>query len=297
MTCDCNNNNKKYVFCQNCMPSEDTWLVPVEEVPDPFFMDRHHAYITKDNRVYILSEDRTQAKEIGGGNGNVTHSPKLNELEQGLADVENTVHNTHYIKGVRKTDNVVTLDKDYMNMHLVTEKVDAVASTEHYFPSVNDSHVKEYTLTMNPFDSKVVNAHLKIDLNRVRITEGTYEFTIKPKDIVLYVPISIEEGECTYFTQSIEIIEDIMFLEIRIIAKLTPTKMFLIPIGHIVVKQDHQTVYRGRVYPIGDQIHIPHEISHKLMIGYGPENKVIVSYDTQEVPYVGLILTRLKTFK
>lgn len=274
MTCDCNNNNKKYVFCQNCMPSEDTWLVPVEEVPDPFFMDRHHAYITKDNRVYILSEDRTQAKEIGSGNGNVSYSPKLNELEQGLADVENT-------------DNVVTLDKDYMNTHLGTEKVDAVASTENYFPSVNNYHTKEYTLTMNPFDSKVVNAHLKIDLNRVSITEGPVEYRSPPKAIVLYIPISIEEGEYTYFTQSLELIIDTMFLEMSFRVKLTPTKMFLEALGYMGVTKNYQTIYREQVTPIGNPIHFSREIPD---VG-------TVSYTTQDVPYVGLILTRLKTFK
>lgn len=287
MTCDCNNNNKKYVFCQNCMPSEDTWLVPVEEVPDPFFMDRHHAYITKDNRVYILSEDRTQAKEIGSGNGNVISSPKLNELEQGLADVENTVYNTQYIKGVRKTDNVVTLDKDYMNMHLVTEKVDAVASTENYFPSVNNSYSKEYTLTMNPFDSKVVNAHLKIDLNRVSIMEGPVETQIPPKDLVLYIPMSIEEGEYTYFTQSLELSANTMFLEMSFRAKLTPTKMFLETLCYIVVTKNYQTIYRDQVYPIGTPIHFSRNIPD---VG-------TVSYITRHIPYVGLILTRLKTFK
>lgn len=287
MTCDCNNNNKKYVLCQNCMPSEDTWLVPVEEVPDPFFMDRHHAYITKDNRVYILSEDMTQAKEIGSGNGNAIYSPKLNELEQGLADVENTVYNTQYIKGVRKTDNVVTLDKDYMNMHLVTEKVDAVASTENYFPSVNNYDNKEYTLTMNPFDSKVVNAHLKIDLNRVSIMRGPNEYQIPPKAAVLYIPISIEEGEYTHFTQSLEIIKGTMFLEMAFRVKLTPTKMFLEELSYIVVTKNYQTIYREQVYPIGHPFHFSREIPD---VG-------TVSYTTQDVPYVGLILTRLKTFK
>ena len=43
------------------MPDEVTWLVPTNGEPDPFFMDRHHAYIAPNNEVYVLSHDRTRA--------------------------------------------------------------------------------------------------------------------------------------------------------------------------------------------------------------------------------------------
>lgn len=323
MTCDCNS-NKKYVFCQNCMPSEDTWLVPVEEVPDPFFMDRHHAYITKDNKVYVLSEDRTQAKEIGSSNGNgsvdlsnyatkgelepfakkseiktyegrdgisingnVISSPKLNELEQGLADVETTVYNTTYTKGVKKTGDVVDLDHDYMNKKLVTEKVDAVASTENYFPSVNNFRSKEYNLTMNPFESKVVSAHLKIDLKRVTLMLGSVESQILDKDVVLYIPVSIADGEYSYFNQLLELISNTLLLEVAIRVKLTPTKMFVETQCYLTYTKNYQTIHKEPIDPIGNQINFSKEI---------PESAT-VSYTTRHIPYVGLILTKLKTFK
>jgi hypothetical protein len=306
------------------MPSEDTWLVPVEEVPDPFFMDRHHAYITKDNKVYVLSEDRTQAKEIGsvngGGsidlsnyvtkseldpyakkseiktyegrdgisvNGNVISSPKLNELEQGLTDVETNVYNTRYTKGVRKTGDVVDIDHDYINKKLVTEKVDAVASTENYFPSVNNPVSKEYNLTMNPFDSKVVSAHLKIDLKRVTLMSGPVESQIQDKDAMLYIPVSIADGEYTSTTQLLELLRYTLWMEIAVRVKLTPTKMFVETQCYLTYTKNYQTIHKEPIDLIGNNINFSKEI---------PESKT-VSYITRHVPYVGLILTKLKTFK
>lgn len=56
-------------FCYQCMPDEFTWLLPVDEKPDPFFMDRNHAYITPDNTVYVLDHTRTKVIPLGGGGG------------------------------------------------------------------------------------------------------------------------------------------------------------------------------------------------------------------------------------
>ena len=117
--------------------------------------------------------------------------------------------------------------------------------------------------------------------------EGPVERQLQPKDIVLYVPMSIEEGEYTYFTQLIELSPNTMFLEMSFRAKLTPTKMFLETLCYIVVTRNYQTIHREQVYPIGAPLHFSKEIP-----GVGT-----VGYTTQHVPYVGLILTRLKTFK
>ena len=62
MSCGCNKTNLQGTqYCQECMPDEVTWLVPTNGEPDPFFMDRHHAYIAPNNEVYVLSHDRTRA--------------------------------------------------------------------------------------------------------------------------------------------------------------------------------------------------------------------------------------------
>lgn len=62
-----NNDKDLSTFCQDCMPDGNSWLVPVDKVPDPFLMDRVHAYITPDNKVYVLSHDRLRAIEVTGG--------------------------------------------------------------------------------------------------------------------------------------------------------------------------------------------------------------------------------------
>lgn len=49
---------KKTKFCSDCMPWTDKWLVAVDKVPDAFDADINHAYITPDNKVYVLAHDR-----------------------------------------------------------------------------------------------------------------------------------------------------------------------------------------------------------------------------------------------
>lgn len=72
-------------YCQNCMPDEYHWLVPVDSKPDPFFMDRHHAYITPNNKIYVLSHNRKKALELGGAGGDLAEYALKSELVKYLA--------------------------------------------------------------------------------------------------------------------------------------------------------------------------------------------------------------------
>ena len=76
-------------FCQNCMPDEFSWLVSVDSKPDPFLMDRNHAYITPDNTVFVLDHTRSKAVPISGGGGGVDLSPYAlkTELESKVKDL------------------------------------------------------------------------------------------------------------------------------------------------------------------------------------------------------------------
>ena len=95
MSCGCNKTTlqgKKY--CQDCMPDEYHWLVPVSKEPDPFLMDRHHAYIMPNNTIYVLSHDRTQTIDISGNDIDLTPyalktelANKITELNQKLTTV------------------------------------------------------------------------------------------------------------------------------------------------------------------------------------------------------------------
>lgn len=65
MSCECNRiTNQGKQYCQECMPDEFHWLVPVSKEPDPFLMDRNHAYIDQNNIIYILSRDRLRAIKL-----------------------------------------------------------------------------------------------------------------------------------------------------------------------------------------------------------------------------------------
>ena len=96
MGCNCNETTKQgKQYCQDCMPDEFHWLVPVSKEPDPFLMDRNHAYIDPNNIIYILSRDRLRAIKITTSEGNIDLSPyalkeelasKISELTTKLAE-------------------------------------------------------------------------------------------------------------------------------------------------------------------------------------------------------------------
>ena len=96
MSCGCNKTNLQGTqYCQECMPSEFHWLVPVSKEPDPFLMDRNHAYIGPNNIIYVLSRDRVRAIKITTSEGNIDLSPyalkeelasKISELTTKLAE-------------------------------------------------------------------------------------------------------------------------------------------------------------------------------------------------------------------
>ncbi|WP_277294030.1 hypothetical protein [Streptococcus hyointestinalis] len=53
--------------CSNCCgPNACKWLLAVDELPSIVDADANHAYITPDNRVYVLSYDRSKMIQIGG---------------------------------------------------------------------------------------------------------------------------------------------------------------------------------------------------------------------------------------
>ena len=53
-TCSGNPNT----WCTQCMPAEDTWVAPVDKLPDVFMGDRDHMYLLPNGDLFILSPDR-----------------------------------------------------------------------------------------------------------------------------------------------------------------------------------------------------------------------------------------------
>ena len=68
-TCSGNPNT----WCTQCMPAEDTWVAPVDKLPDVFRGDRDHMYLLPNGDLYILSPDRTRWIKVNGQGGGVTY--------------------------------------------------------------------------------------------------------------------------------------------------------------------------------------------------------------------------------
>lgn len=102
MSCGCNETPKQgKQYCQECMPDEFHWLVPVSKEPDPFLMDRNHAYIDQNNIIYILSRDRLRAIKLTTSEGNVDLSPYALKEELASKISELTTNLTQGLEGAK----------------------------------------------------------------------------------------------------------------------------------------------------------------------------------------------------
>ena len=102
MSCGCNKTNLQGTqYCQECMPSEFHWLVPVSKEPDPFLMDRNHAYIGPNNIIYVLSRDRVRAIKITTSEGNIDLSPYALKEELASKISELTTKLTQGLEGAK----------------------------------------------------------------------------------------------------------------------------------------------------------------------------------------------------
>ena len=102
MSCNCNETtNQGKQYCQACMPDEFHWLVPVSKEPDPFLMDRNHAYIDPNNIIYVLSRDRVRAIKITTSEGNIDLSPYALKEELASKISELTTKLTEGLEGAK----------------------------------------------------------------------------------------------------------------------------------------------------------------------------------------------------
>lgn len=60
-------------FCKECLNSKDTWIAPVDTLPDVFMGDFDHLYRTPDGNLYALSPDRTRWLRVNGEAGGTTY--------------------------------------------------------------------------------------------------------------------------------------------------------------------------------------------------------------------------------
>lgn len=94
-------------FCKECLNSKDTWIAPVDTLPDVFMGDFDHLYRTPDGNLYALSPDRTRWLRVNGEAGGVTYDDTavLNRLKALEGKTDNFVSNV----SVSRTGNRVKL--------------------------------------------------------------------------------------------------------------------------------------------------------------------------------------------
>lgn len=92
-------------FCRDCTYPKDTWIAPVDSLPDPFMGDFDHLFRTPDGNMYALSPDRTHWILMGGSGGTV-QKPQNLELDRSTRELTITRGNT------------VTLPNDTQNLSI-----------------------------------------------------------------------------------------------------------------------------------------------------------------------------------
>ena len=92
-------------FCRDCTYPKDTWIAPVDSLPDPFMGDFDHLFRTPDGNMYALSPDRTHWILMGGAGGTV-QKPQNLELNNDTRELTITRGNT------------VTLPNDTQNLSI-----------------------------------------------------------------------------------------------------------------------------------------------------------------------------------
>lgn len=102
-TCNGNPNT----WCTQCMPAEDTWVAPVDKLPDVFMGDRDHMYLLPNGDLFILSPDRTRWIKVNGQGGGVTYDDTavINRLKALEGKTDNFVSKV----GVSREGNKVKL--------------------------------------------------------------------------------------------------------------------------------------------------------------------------------------------
>lgn len=92
-------------FCRDCTYPKDTWIAPVDSLPDTFMGDFDHLFRTPDGNMYALAPDRSSWILMGGAGGAV-QKPQNLELDRSTRELTITRGNT------------VTLPNDTQNLSI-----------------------------------------------------------------------------------------------------------------------------------------------------------------------------------
>lgn len=92
-------------FCRDCTYPKDTWIAPVDSLPDPFMGDFDHLFRTPDGNMYALAPDRS-SWILMGGSGGAVQKPQNLELDRSTRELTITRGNS------------VTLPNDTQNLSI-----------------------------------------------------------------------------------------------------------------------------------------------------------------------------------
>lgn len=161
-TCSGNPNT----WCTQCMPAEDTWVAPVDKLPDVFMGDRDHMYLLPNGDLFILSPDRTRWIKVNGQGGGATFDDTkiINRLKALEGKTDNFISSV----GVSRNGNRVKLTYTLVDgtiKEVEFEDKDTVALA--YDDTALKSRIK--ALEDKPDNDK---QKLSLDGNKLKLTNG-----------------------------------------------------------------------------------------------------------------------------
>ena len=160
-TCSGNPNT----WCTQCMPAEDTWVAPVDKLPDVFMGDRDHMYLLPNGDLYILSPDRTKWIKVNGqGGATYDDTEVLNRIKALEGKTDNFISSV----GVSRNGNRVKLTYTLVDgtiKEVEFEDKDTVALA--YDDTALKSRIK--ALEDKPDNDK---QKLSLDGNKLKLTNG-----------------------------------------------------------------------------------------------------------------------------
>lgn len=174
MSCySCGGNPK--TFCSECLSSKDTWIAPVDVLPDPFLGDYDHLYRTPDGNLYALSPDRAEWIRLNGQGRTYKGGDGISIGDDGI--INNTKPNRDQTLSI--DDRTITITHGN-SIELPTDK-DTI---------YNDAELRQRVQTLeNRTDNFVTGIKVSKEGNKVKLTytfrdSPTKEVEFEDKDTV-----------------------------------------------------------------------------------------------------------------
>lgn len=159
------------------MPWTDSWLVKVDDLPDFFYADINHAYITKDNKVYVLSSDRKGWVLLNDGEGANTQLTDT-ELRQMFEAYKQEVASKEAELNTKLSD----IDRQLEELEVKASEPKGIQEVSSNSPFVTTSLV----------DDRV---ELDTDLSNLNLLSSSNGITVnKTKDLITLDASSLEKS-------------------------------------------------------------------------------------------------------